>query len=133
MLNAIGLMSGTSLDGIDVALIESDGERIGAFGPAGYRAYSVDERALLRQALADAASLTDRSLRPGALHRAEDLVTRAHAESVEALIAQHGIDRSRIDVVGFHGQTVLHRPQSKLTVQIGDGAALARMLKLQVV
>jgi len=133
LLKAIGLMSGTSLDGIDVALIETDGERIGAFGPVGYRAYSVDERALLRQALAEAVSLTDRSLRPGSLRRAEELVTRAHAESVEAFRAQHGIDRSRIDVIGFHGQTVLHRPQSKLTVQIGDGAALARTLNLPVV
>ena len=133
MLKAIGLMSGTSLDGIDVALIETDGERIGAFGPVGYLAYSDDERMLLRDALADAASLTDRLSRPGSLRRAEELVTRAHAESVEVFLAQHGIDRSGIDVVGFHGQTVLHRPQSKLTVQIGDGAALARMLKLPVV
>jgi len=133
LLKAIGLMSGTSLDGIDVALIETDGERIGAFGPVGYRAYSDDERALLREALADAADLTDRSSRPGALRQAEKLVTQVHAECVEAYMAQHSIDRGSIDVVGFHGQTVLHRPQSKLTVQIGDGAAFARMLKLPVV
>ena len=55
LLKAIGLMSGTSLDGVDVALIETDGERIGAFGPTGYRAYSDSERDLLRKALADAA------------------------------------------------------------------------------
>lgn len=133
MLKAIGLMSGTSLDGIDVALIETDGERIARFGPVGYRAYPEDERALLRQALADSINLTDRSSRPGALRQAEELVTRAHAESVEAYLAQHSIDRTGIDIIGFHGQTVLHRPQSKLTVQIGDGEALARMLKLPVV
>ena len=133
MLRAIGLMSGTSLDGIDVALIETDGERIGAFGPVGYRAYSVDERALLREALADSVNLTDRSSRPGALLRAEELVTRAHAECVGAFLALHTIDRTGIDIVGFHGQTVLHRPQAKLTVQIGDGKALARMLNLPVV
>jgi anhydro-N-acetylmuramic acid kinase len=132
-MRAIGLMSGTSLDGIDVALIDTDGERIGAFGPVGYRAYSETERALLREALADAANLTDRSSRPGALHRAEELVTRAHTESVEAFLAQHSIGRSVIDIVGFHGQTVLHRPQSRLTVQIGDGKTLAQTLKLPVV
>jgi anhydro-N-acetylmuramic acid kinase len=52
-------MSGTSFDGVDVALIETDGERIDALGPVGYRAYTDDERALLRQALADVASLAD--------------------------------------------------------------------------
>lgn len=132
MLRAIGLMSGTSLDGIDVALIEADGKRIGAFGPTSYRAYSDDERTLLREALTDSASLTDRSARSGVLRRAEELVTRAHAESVEAFLTKNEIDRKRIDVVGFHGQTVLHRPQARLTVQIGDGEALARMLRLPV-
>ena len=58
VLRAIGLMSGTSLDGVDIALIETDGERVLSFGPTGYRAYSEDERALLRQALAEGAGLT---------------------------------------------------------------------------
>ena len=64
MLKAIGLMRGTSLDGVDVALIETEGERIGAFGPIGYRAYADSERDLLRQALADAVSVTRRDARP---------------------------------------------------------------------
>ena len=132
MLRAVGLMSGTSLDGVDVALIETDGEHVAAFGPSGYRPYSDAERALLRQALADAATLQDRTARPGVLAQAEALVTRAHADAVEAFLAQHSILRSGVAIVGFHGQTVLHRPRERLTVQIGDGAALARRLGLPV-
>lgn len=126
-------MSGTSLDGVDVALLETDGDVVSGFGPAFCRAYSEDERALLRQALAEAVTLTDRNARPGCLQDAEALVTRSHAEAVEQLLRDHGIDRARVDVVGFHGQTVLHRPDRKLTVQIGDGAALAKRLQLPVV
>jgi anhydro-N-acetylmuramic acid kinase len=132
VLRAIGLMSGTSLDGVDVALIETDGERILGFGPVGYRPYSDDERALLRLALADGAVLTDRTARPGVLDEAEDFVTRVHAETVEAFLETENIDTTDVAVVGFHGQTVLHRPASKLTVQIGDGAALAQRLGLPV-
>ncbi len=128
---AIGLMSGTSMDGVDVAVIETDGERVAAFGPSGYRPYSDAERDLLRRALADAVNMTAREARPGVLVEAEDLVTRAHAEAVEALRAEQAL--THIAVVGFHGQTVLHRPGDKLTVQIGDGTALARRLKLPVV
>lgn len=133
MLKAIGLMSGTSLDGVDVALIETDGERIGAFGPTGYRAYADSERELLRQALTDAASITRRDARPGVLADAERLVTHAHAEAVENFLRTNSLSRDDIDVVGFHGQTVLHRPDQKLTVQIGDGHALAKALGVPVV
>jgi anhydro-N-acetylmuramic acid kinase len=65
VVRALGLMSGTSFDGVDAAIIETDGERIAAFGPALYRAYREDERALLRSALAEGAALTDRRARPG--------------------------------------------------------------------
>lgn len=133
MLTAIGLMSGTSLDGVDVALIETDGERIAAFGPSGYRAYGDDERGLLRQALADAGAISRRDERPGVLAAAEQAVTSAHAAAVTEFLSEHGIARDRVDVVGFHGQTVLHRPHQRLTVQIGDGPALARQIGLPVV
>jgi anhydro-N-acetylmuramic acid kinase len=131
-LTAIGLMSGTSLDGVDVALIETDGERIKRQGPVGYRPYSPQEQSLLRRALGEAAVLSERTARPGVLAEAEALVTRAHAEAVEDFIAKNKIEKSKIAIVGFHGQTVLHRPRKRLTVQIGDGAALAKRILMPV-
>jgi anhydro-N-acetylmuramic acid kinase len=132
MLTAIGLMSGTSLDGVDVALIETDGRRVKSFGPSGYRPYTENERGLLRQALTEAVNLPQRDARPGILREAERAVTLAHAEAVAAFTAQHRITRENVDIVGFHGQTVLHRPEQKMTVQIGDAAALARAIHIPV-
>ncbi|EFI51819.1 anhydro-N-acetylmuramic acid kinase [Afipia sp. 1NLS2] len=133
MRNAIGLMSGTSLDGVDVAWLRTDGEQIESFGPTGYRPYNAEERAVLRAALDAAPRIVRREERPAEVSAAEDLVTRAHAEAVESFLATHGIDRSTVDVVGFHGQTVLHRPHDRLTVQIGNGGQLAKALGLPVV
>jgi anhydro-N-acetylmuramic acid kinase len=132
MLTTIGLMSGTSLDGVDVALLETDGRRVHAFGPSGYRPYSERERSLLRQALAEAVNLPEREARPGVLAEAERAVTIAHAEAVAAFAAQNRITCEEIDIVGFHGQTVLHRPEKGLTVQIGDAAALAKAIHVPV-
>jgi anhydro-N-acetylmuramic acid kinase len=132
MMTAIGLMSGTSLDGVDVALIETDGQRVKAFGPSGYRPYTENERGLLRQALTEAVNLPRREARPGILREAERAVTIAHAEAVAAFTAQNHISREDVDIVGFHGQTVLHRPERKMTVQIGDAAALAKAIHMRI-
>ena len=125
-------MSGTSLDGVDVAMIETDGEAIAGFGPTGYRPYSEGERDLLLRALAAGKALTARDERPGVLAEAEAFVTRVHAEAVLAFLDRNRIDRDTVDIVGFHGQTVLHRPEARLTVQIGDGEALAARIGLPV-
>jgi anhydro-N-acetylmuramic acid kinase len=132
MLTAIGLMSGTSLDGVDVAMIETDGKRVKAFGPSGYRPYTDVERRLLMQALTEAVHLEAREARPGILLEAERIVTSAHAEAVASFKAQNRIASEDIDIVGFHGQTVLHRPADKMTVQIGDAAALAKAIHIPV-
>lgn len=142
-MRAIGLMSGTSLDGVDIALIETDGTGIKVrvspngytepLGPTGYRPYADEERALLRQALVDAEGVAARTDRPGCLIEAEELVTRVHAEAVEAFLADNGLAPADIDVVGFHGQTVVHRPDQRMSVQIGQGAALSRRLGIPVV
>jgi anhydro-N-acetylmuramic acid kinase len=142
-MRAIGLMSGTSMDGIDVALIETVGTAVKVssgpngfldpLGPTGYRPYSDEERALLRDALVDAEAMETREDRPGCLAEAENLVTRTHAEAVESFMAENGLTAADIDVVGFHGQTVVHRPDQRMSVQLGDGAALAGRLGLPVV
>lgn len=126
-------MSGTSMDGVDVALVETDGNSISRFGGTLSVPYSDCERTLLRQALEDARSITDRGARPGKVGKAEKMVTDRHAEAIEVLCAQQGISLSAIDIVGFHGQTVLHRPEARLTVQIGNGWQLAARLGRPVI
>jgi anhydro-N-acetylmuramic acid kinase len=118
---------------VDVALIETDGEEIGRLGPTGYRPYSDPEREVVRRAIAAAANLTDRKARPAMLAEAEELVTDMHAEAVEAFLAANGMAPDEVAVVGFHGQTVLHRPDRGLTIQLGTGAALADRLGIPVV
>ncbi|MGH6847517.1 MAG: anhydro-N-acetylmuramic acid kinase [Methylocella sp.] len=126
-------MSGTSIDGVDVALIETDGQEIVTLGRTGFFPYAEADRALLRGAIAAAASLGDRRARPGCLALADAMITERHVEAVEAFLATDSIDRTTVDLIGFHGQTVLHRPSRRLTVQIGDGAGLAARLGIKVV
>jgi len=132
LIRALGLMSGTSMDAVDVALVETDGERSVTLGASRSFPYRDEDRALLRVALADACALDDRDARPGALEAAEAMITERHAEAVESFLDSAGLQRETVDVIGFHGQTVLHRPERRLTVQIGDGAALASRLGIEV-
>jgi anhydro-N-acetylmuramic acid kinase len=115
---ALGTMSGTSLDGVDAAMVLTDGTRIVAFGATAYRPYSSDEQALLRAAL---------GCWPGdpQVAAAAGVVESAHAE----LLSQF----SGAAIVGFHGQTLAHDPRGRGTHQAGSGAALARVLGLPVV
>src|SRR5438270_5999432 len=132
-MRAIGLMSGTSMDGIDVAMIETDGETVSRFGPSAMHSYQEHEVALLRRAMEAASALRARTDRPAVIAEAERMLTALHASTVNMFLAANEVDPSSVDVVGFHGQTVLHRPKEKLTVQIGDGAALARETGIPVI
>lgn len=132
-MRALGLMSGTSIDGIDVALLETDGEAEVERGPAMTFPYPEETRALLREALAHARSIRDRRERPGMLPVAERAVTELHAAAIAAFLRKTGIARAEIDVIGFHGHTVLHRPEERLSVQIGDGPLLAELALIDVV
>jgi anhydro-N-acetylmuramic acid kinase len=132
-MKAIGLMSGTSMDGIDVALIETDGEAVHSFGPACAFPYSAAERHLLREAMVAGRGMTARDARGGVLALAESMITSKHADCVQAFAEMNGIKLSSVDVIGFHGQTVLHRPEQQLTVQLGDGRGLSEALGVPAV
>ena len=121
-MRVIGLMSGTSLDGVDAAAIESDGETVQAFGPSLTLPYEPQLRADLRRLidLADGLSDDDPFLRD-----TERRLTDKHAEAVRLLGWQ-------AEMLGFHGQTILHRPAERRTWQIGDAAGLARQTGLPV-
>ena len=130
-LTALGLMSGTSMDGVDIALIETDGRSVRRFGPVAERPFTADERALLCGALGDAKAMRNQHPRPGRLAAAEAMITEAYAQAISDFLSAHGPER--IDVIGVHGQTVLHRPAARLTVQLIDAQALARRFALPVV
>ncbi len=122
-MRAIGLMSGTSLDGVDAAWITTDGERITATGSAATLLYEDDLRADLRRLLDLAPTLPpDAPL----LRDVERRLTEDHAIAV-------GLLGRAADVIGFHGQTILHAPERRFTWQIGDPAALARSCRADVV
>ncbi|MFS8037978.1 anhydro-N-acetylmuramic acid kinase [Xanthobacter sp. AM11] len=131
-MRVVGLMSGTSMDGIDAAVIDTDGEDIAWLGPAVTLPYDAATRALLVQAMEDARGVNQRTDRPGVLGVAEARVTHLHAAAVRALLDSLRLTAGDIDLVGFHGQTVIHRPDARLTVQIGDGARLAADLGVPV-
>ena len=121
---AIGLMSGTSLDGIDAALIETDGEAF--VRPIAFRGEAYSDAA--RRQLADATALALTFDRPRAspdIVAAGELIVRTHVLAVHKLLADAGVAAADVDVIGFHGQTVAHRPDRGWTWQIGDGAAVA--------
>ncbi|WP_423415135.1 anhydro-N-acetylmuramic acid kinase [Hyphomicrobium sp. B1] len=133
LMRAVGLMSGTSLDGIDVALIDTDGEDHVIRGPAMTFPYDDDMRRVLVNAIADARDLHVRDARPYSLADAERALTEAHGIAVAQFFKEAGIERTSVDVIGFHGQTVLHRPEIGLTVQLGLGDLLANFTRCPVV
>jgi len=133
LMRAIGLMSGTSLDGIDVAYVETDGEDRLTRGPAATFLYDDAMRRLLTSAIAAARTLKSREERPEILARAEHALTERHAAVVAEFMAREAIEPASVDVIGFHGQTVLHRPDVGLTVQLGLGDLLANVTRCPVV
>ncbi|MEZ5775883.1 MAG: anhydro-N-acetylmuramic acid kinase [Hyphomicrobiaceae bacterium] len=133
LYRAIGLMSGTSMDGIDAAMLITDGEAIVERGAVRHRPYPDEVRERLRQGLADAREIAVRTARPGGLDMLERELTGLNARLVSDLLVEAGIARGEVDLIGYHGQTVLHRPADRLTVQLGDGALLARLTGIDVV
>jgi len=122
---AIGLMSGTSADGVDAAYIETNGHDFVAPGAAVSLPYPPD----FRRALLGVMGKPD----DPALPDIERQLTDFHAQTVDILLTQINKSTADIDIVGFHGQTILHDPAERKTLQIGDGARLAATTKIDVV
>ena len=124
-LTALGMMSGTSLDGVDAAIIRTDGETVERTGHAITCSCPEELRHHLRQ-------LTD-SKDDILADKLEKQLTEIHAEVVKDLLKEAGLQPEQVDVIGFHGQTIDHQPDKGMTWQIGDGALLAKLTGIDVV
>lgn len=136
-VTALGLMSGTSMDGIDAGVILTDGSRyVNELGSHSLK-YSADFKAQLRSAEravleAQGDMQRARSIFPE-LDKVVQESTLLHAQLAQELITKLGYTAAQINVVGYHGQTLFHRPAAGITIQVGDGALLARTLGIPVV
>ncbi|MEQ1955089.1 anhydro-N-acetylmuramic acid kinase [Mesorhizobium sp. CN2-181] len=133
LVTAIGLMSGTSMDGIDLAMLRTDGENRVERGPSLFVAYDAVFRRRIEAGLEEAKAIIRRAERPGDLAELERDITGRHADAVQLFLRNAANDWGKPDVLGFHGQTVLHRPHLGLTVQIGDGQLLSARTGIPVV
>ena len=127
-LTALGLMSGTSMDGVDAALLVTDGVDIFEYGKALSRPYDMDMRADLRSVTGRNACKDNKKIKD-----VERKMTLFHAEVVSELLDSAGLRAEDVDVIGFHGHTVYHNPAEKISVQIGDGDLLAEQTRIPVV
>jgi anhydro-N-acetylmuramic acid kinase len=135
-MRVLGFMTGTSLDAIDMAILETDGERVTAFGAAGEAAMPEDLRALALEAIAAGRAWRRGEPEPNLFHHLSEEIAKAHHAAAEVFLKSHGLAWSDIDLIGFHGQTVMHEAPNRTasgggvpgrTRQLGDGVLLARL------
>lgn len=121
------------MDGIDAAVLDTDGERVAAFGPTHFEPYAPEMRAKLQAGMELAATLSTAGPLSAKLADLERELTQAHARAVAALLGSAALRASEIDVIGFHGQALVHRPERRATLQIGSGPMLAAATGIDVV
>ena len=127
-LTAIGVISGTSMDAIDVSLVTSDGRDAVSFGAGASYPYRDETRRALQAVIADAERASAEPL--GEL---EAGVTADHLAAIRSYVADHRLDWAGIDLIGLHGQTIYHRPERRFTRQLIDGQAVADALGIPAV
>ena len=130
LFTSIGLMSGTSMDGVDISIIQSDGQYEFYNILDEYFEYGVDlQEEIIR--LRDLVSIENDLLKNSKeLRNLERKITVFHAKKINHILLKY---KNNIDLIGFHGQTIFHDPQKKITKQLGDGKLLSQLLKKKVV
>ncbi|UTW53856.1 anhydro-N-acetylmuramic acid kinase [Kordiimonas sp. SCSIO 12610] len=132
-LCAVGLMSGTSMDGVDAAILYTNGETIERHGPSLTMPYTDGLRSDIQKAVEAAANLPAITSDNEFINEVADNITDFHSDAVFELESMLGAGRDQIDIIGFHGHTVTHRPERGWTWQIGDGGRLAGNTGISVV
>lgn len=127
-VKAIGVISGTSMDGIDVSVVETDGEVFVEPGPGRIFSYPAELRQTLQELIAEPARAQNEPLED--LERA---VTQAHIGAIRRFMEETGTPAKNVSLIGFHGQTVYHRPEIRFTRQLGLGAMVAQELGIDTV
>lgn len=130
---AIGLMSGTSCDGIDASIIQSDGEERLKILFNDYIAFDIDTIENIKKIREKINKSKDLKLNIGQINKLEEDITFLHAKSVKQIMEKAKIKHSEIDVIGFHGQTIFHSAADKISKQIGSGELLNKLTGLNVV
>ena len=126
----MGLMSGTSLDGVDVSIIETDGNR--EFSPILDRYYEYDKE-LIQKILNIREKITHFDQFNNYRDEIKDLERKITLFHVEAVKKTLEISKSSVDLIGFHGQTIFHDPKKKITIQLGDGKLLSQLTKKRII
>ena len=135
-MRVLGFMTGTSLDAVDMAVLETDGELITGFGPAGERKLSEPTRDLMLAATHEALRWPRGAAEPSVFAQASRAGAEEHFQAAEGFLSAHGLRWSDLDLIGMHGQTVLHERRkggvAGRTVQLGDAGLLARLTGVPV-
>lgn len=121
------------MDGIDVALLKSDGKSHLELGPTGYFSYSKAFQSELAAAMGECQRLEIPKIKAAEFKELTRHLTRLHGEAVQSFLKENDLRSDDIDVIGFHGQTLVHRPEEGFTLQIGDGALLNKVSNISVV
>jgi len=130
LYTSIGLMSGTSMDGVDISIIQSDGQHEFYNILDEYYEYDLDLKKELIRLRNLVLSQNDLLKNSEELRNLERKITVFHAEKIRHALLEY---KNEIDLIGFHGQTIFHDPQKKITKQLGDGKLLSQLLKKKVV
>ena len=133
LITAIGLMSGTSCDGIDVSVIKSDGEDVLSLKGDFFLPYDEKIRLSIRRFKEKIDKASDLQINKNEIADLEREITLLHSKAINLLLKKLKIDRSEIDLIGFHGHTIFHSFNHKKTKQLGDGKALSELMGVNVI